>query len=168
MSATVDTISVISGFASIGSAIWAYIEAKNAAKSASKAAEVKAEIIERREIIELSVIHSETSRILKLVSKIGPSCTESKIRGVNCSEIASEVQSYCSTINEQKSHFSYLFNNEAEKLYESLKTDIEALSEAKDFTSRKQHGKNIYYKINDFLPIVKTLSQTKSDNVKTK
>lgn len=60
----------------------------------------------------------------------------------------------------------YSSDNKAQQLCESLKIDIELLSEAKIFEDKKSAGKRIYYLINDFMPVVKGLSDDKKENVK--
>lgn len=159
-------ISVLGGLASIGAALWAWIEAKKASRSATLAETVKNEIIERRKIVEISQVHAETSRILKTVSRVGPSCNSTLIRGVNCAAIAKDVEEYSRFINEQSSHFTEFFDNKAKELCSALNDDIEALSEAKAFEDKKATGKSIYYKINNFMPIIKHLSDEKKENVK--
>jgi len=160
-------ISVIGSFASIAGAIWAYNEAKKAQNSASKAEIIKGEIVDRRKLVEVSQVHSETSRILKTVSAVGPACNESILRGVNCANIAKEVEEYCRFINEQSSHFTDFFDNRAKQLCEALRSDIESLSEAKAFEDKKKAGKSIYYQINDFMPVVKELSDDKKESIKS-
>lgn len=159
-------ISVIGSFASIAGAIWAYSEANKAKNSASKAEKIKGEIVERRQLVEISQVHAETTRILKSISAVGPTCNASKLRGINCASIATEVEEYCRFLNEQSSHFSDFFDNKAQELCQSLKSNIELLSEAKTFEEKKNAGKSIYYEINDFMPVVKTLSDDKKENVK--
>lgn len=158
-------ISVIGSIASIGAAIWAWVQADQASSSASKAERVKNEIIERRKIIEVSQVYTETSRILKVISKVGPSSNASTLRGVNCSHIATDIADYSRFINEHSSHFTELFKNKAKDLCLSIKDDIEDLAEAKTFKDKKNAGKNIYYKIDNFMPIVKSLSDDKKENV---
>lgn len=158
-------LTILGSIASIGAAIWAWIQAGEASKSATKAENVKNEIIERRKIVEVSHVYAETSRILKIVSKVGPSSNSSTLRGVNCSHIASDVTEYSSFLNEHSSHFSDFFENKARDLCLSLKDDIEQLAEAKSFEDKKKSGKNIYYKIDEFMPVVKSLSDDKKENV---
>jgi hypothetical protein len=150
--------------ASIGSAIWAFYQAKKATQSASKAEQVRDEIIDRRKMVEISQVHLETSRILKTVSTVGPSCNASQLRGVNCASIAREVEEYSRFINEQSSHFSALLQEKSEALCSGLNGDIEALSEAKTFEEKKAAGKSIYYKINSFMPVVKELVDEKKES----
>jgi len=165
---TIETwISIIGSVASIGGAVWAFREAKNASLSATQAEKVRDEIIERRKIIEVSQVHTETSRILKIVSNVGPSCNPSMLKGVNCGNIAKDVEEYARFINEHSSYFTCFFENEAKELCTSLNGDIEELSEAKSFDDKKKAGKSIYYKINNFMPTVKALSDEKREHVVT-
>jgi len=158
-------LSIISAIASIGGAVWALYEANTASKSASKAETVRDEIIKRRKMVEVSQVYTETNRILKTVSAVGPSCNQSLLRGINCANIARDVEEYSRFINEQSSHFSGLFENRAKELCADLNGDIEALSEAKTFENKKAVGKSIYYKINNFMPAVKTLADEKKEQV---
>ena len=109
-------ISIIGSIASIGGAAWAFREAKNASLSASHAEKVRDEIIERRKIIEVSQVYTETSRILKIISNVGPSCNPSMLKGVNCGNIARDVEEYARFINEHSSYFSDFFENKAREL----------------------------------------------------
>lgn len=156
-------ISVIGALASIVAALWAFYEAYKASKSASKAELLRNEIIERRKMIEVSQVYAETNRILKTVSAVGPSCNTSLLRGVNCGNIAKEVEEYSRFINEQSIHFSDLFENKANELCKDLNGDIEALAEAKSFEDKKAAGKRIYFKINNFMPHVKSLADAKKE-----
>lgn len=163
----IDTISVIGSVASIGAAIWAYVEAKDAKESATKAEKIKLEIIQRRKLIEASRVHTETTKALTTISKVGPSCTQSLLRGINCASLAKEIEEYTRFINEQSSHFSDFFGNSAKALCTSLHPLIEQLSEAKTFEQKKATGKSIYYLINDFLPLAKSLSDEKREDIST-
>lgn len=156
-------LSIIGSIASIGGAIWAFYEAKQASKSASKAEMVRDEVIRRRKMLEVSQVHAETNRILNVVSKVGPSCNSTLLRGVNSSDIAKEVEEYSRFINEQSSHFTNFFENHANELCNAIKDDIEALAEAKSNEEKKLAGKTIYYKIYNFLPTVKQLSDEKRE-----
>lgn len=160
-------ISVIGSFASILGAIWAWMQAIASKKSASKAEKVKQDIIERRKIIEVSQIYKETNRILQQVSKVGPSCNENTIRGLKCSDIAMEVMEYSRFLNEHSSYFGNSFENEAKELCVSIRNDIENLAEAKTFEEKKTAGKNIYYKVDRFLPIVKSISDERREMIST-
>ncbi|WP_156000795.1 hypothetical protein [Thioalkalivibrio sp. ALJT] len=158
-------ISVIGSIASIGGAIWAFVEARKSSTAATKAENVRDEIVGRRKLIEVSQVHAETARILKVVSTVGPACNPSLLRGVNCGSIAKEVEEYSRYINEHSSHFNEFFKNKAKELSLDLHTDIEALSAAKSFDEKKAAGKSIYYKIDSFMPFVKEPSDERKENV---
>tara|TARA_B100000780_G_C20985635_1_gene394010 strand:- start:319 stop:816 length:498 start_codon:yes stop_codon:yes gene_type:complete len=158
-----NVISIVGSIASIGGAIWAFIEAKKSMSAADKAENLRDELINRRKIVEVSQVHSETNRVLSVVSKVGPSCNAKLLKGINCADIAKEVEVYARFILEQSGHFSDLFENKAKELCNDLKDDIESLSEAINFEDKKSYGKSIYYKIQNFIPAVKQLSDEKKE-----
>lgn len=134
-------ISIIGSAASIGGAIWAFVEADKASEAASKAEKVKREMISRRKLVEVSQVHHETARILKVVSTVGPACNPALLRGVNCGAIAKDVEEYSRYINEHSSHFTEFFENKAKELCEEPHPDVEALSEAKSFDEKRRPAK---------------------------
>ncbi|EGQ8961969.1 hypothetical protein ACKOZB_004375 [Vibrio parahaemolyticus] len=161
-------ISVIGSFASIGGAIWAFVEADKAAQSVTKAESVRDELINRRELIEVSKVHSETTRILKVASRVGPSSDLRRLIGFNAPEVASEIEEYVRFLSEHSSHFSELFENTARDLCDSLRDDISVLADARDPQSIKDIGKVIYNKIHGFLPTAKMISDLKRESVPVK
>lgn len=156
-------LSIAGSVASIGGAIWAFVEARSAAASASKAELVRNELIDRRKLVEVSKVYAQTERILAVVSKIGPSCNIKTLKGVDCAGIAKEVEEYSRHLNAQSAHFSDFFENKARDLCNDLKDDIEELSEASTPEGKKAVGKRIYYKINSFMPFVKGLADEKQE-----
>lgn len=156
-------ISIAGSVASVGGAIWAFVEARNAASSATKAELVRDELIDRRKLVEVSKVFAQTDRILAVVSKIGPSCSLKTLKGVDCVSIAKEVEEYSRFLNAQSSHFSESVGNKARTLCDDLKGDIEELSEALAAEKKKDVGKKIYYKINEFMPFVKALADNKQE-----
>jgi hypothetical protein len=156
-------LSIAGSVASIGAAIWAFIEARKAADSATKAELVRNELIDRRKLVEVSKIYAQTDRILMVVSKIGPSCNPKTLKGVDCAGIAKEVEEYSRHLNAQSAHFSEFLENKAKDLCNELNKDIEELSEASSPESKKEVGKRIYYKINSFMPFVKELADERQE-----
>lgn len=55
-------LSILGSVASIGAAIWAYIEAKSASRHASKAEAIRDELIQRRSRVEVSQVHAKPRR----------------------------------------------------------------------------------------------------------
>ncbi len=78
--------------------------------------------------------------------------------------IAKEVEEYSRFLNSQSAHFSELFGNKARTLCNDLKGDIEELSEVSVSDKKKEVGKKIYYKINEFMPFVKELTDNKQEH----
>lgn len=64
---------------------------------------------------------------------------------------------------ERRSHFSDFYGDRATELRNDLRMDIEGLAEAKTFEDKKRFGRSIYYKIENFTPVVKELSDAKQD-----
>jgi len=87
-------LSILGSVASVGAAIWAFIEARNASRDATKAEAVKNELIQRRTMVEVSHVYAESSRILKLASQVGPTCTKKSTRGLDVSSIAKSIEEY--------------------------------------------------------------------------
>jgi len=156
-------LSIFGSIASIGSAIYAYRQARISRRYATEAQLIRDEFVNRRGLVEISQVHSETNRILRIVSKVGPTCTNASVKGINIAGIAQDVEEYSRFLNAQNAHFNDFFNNRALELCNSLKADIEMLSEASEFSNIKSSGKSIYYKINEFLPVVKSLTDDKKE-----
>lgn len=159
-------LSIIASLFSIAGATWAYIEADKASLSAKQATKIRNEILDRKELLEISHVHTETNRILKVISKIGPSSNPDLLVGLNTVEIAYEVQEYVQFINGHSRHFSDLFDNSAQELCNDLRDDIDKLAETRSPTEIKRIGKQIYYKILKFQPMAKSVSDAKLSAIK--
>lgn len=156
-------LSVVGSIASIFGAIWSLWEAKRSKRSADKAESLRNELIARRALAEVSQIQSEIKRLLSVVARVGPTSTPQLVKGLNCADIAREVETFASALLEQRVHFSDIFGDQASALRNELKLDIEGLAEAKTFEDKKRFGKSIYYKIENFAPVVKQLADAKHD-----
>lgn len=154
-------LSIVGSIASIFGAIWALKEAKDAARSADLAERARRDMVDRRHLAEVAQVHAEIHRILNLVARVGPTSTVQRMKGVNCADIAREVEAFVAMLLERGSHFSDLYGDRAAELRNDLRTDIEGLAEAKTFDDKKRFGRSIYYKIENFTPVVKELSDAK-------
>lgn len=161
-------ISIIGSIASIGGAVWAFVEAKKSVNAASKAEKLRDELISRRKMVEVSQVHSETKRVLSVVSKVGPSCNAKLLKGVNCADIAKEVEVYASFIFEQSGHFTDFFENKAKELCNDLKDDIESLSEAINFEDKKIMAKVSTTKFKTLCPLLNSFPMKKKNGLKEK
>lgn len=156
-------LSIVGSLASIFGAIWAWVEARKAARSADTAERVREELVDRRKLAEVAQIHSEIKRVLGVVAKVGPTSTPQLVRGLNCADIAREVETFAAMLLERGGHFSDLYSDRATVMRDDLRADIEGLAEAKTFEDKKRYGKNIYYKIENFTPVVKQLADAKQE-----
>lgn len=154
----VTALTIIGSIASILGAVWSLIEASKSRRAAKAAEKARDDLIDRRKIAEVALVHSETKRILNVASRVGPFCTPELVRGIDCAEIAREVSQYITLVSEQSEHFAEFFENKGADLCRDLKPEVEALSVAHDFDEKKKRGTNIYYRIQSFLPISKNLS----------
>ena len=116
-------ISIIGSIASIFGAIWALLEARKAMNAAEKSELLRDELIHRRKMVEVAQVHTETRRVLGVVSKVGPSCNAKLLKGINCADIAKEVEEYASFLLGQSEHFSCFFENEAKQLCNDLRPE---------------------------------------------
>ena len=156
-------LSIVGSIASIFGAIWALKESRSAAASALAAERARQEIVNRRDLAEVAQIHAEIKRVLNLVARVGPTSTAQLVKGVDCASIAREVETFVAMLLERRSHFSDFYGDRATDLRNDLKLDIEGLAEAKTFDDKKRFGKSIYYKIENFTPVVKELSDAKQE-----
>lgn len=159
-------LSIVASVASIFGAWWALREAQKSRKWADKAEKIHNELVHRRRLTEVALVHSETKRVLNVVSRIGPSCNLRQAKGVNCIDIAKEVDSYVRLVTEQ-CHFSDIFGNQAVALCDNLKDDIVGLAGAKTTEDKMRFGKSIYYKIQSFMPIAKQMADDNREQAKT-
>lgn len=157
-------LSILGSIASIGAAIWAFIEAKKAAGSASHAEKMRNELISRRRLIEISQVHMDTKRILAVVSEVGPATNAKLLRGVDVAKIAKQVEEYSLSLQEQSNHFSDTLGNKARALCEQLKPDIVKLAEANTPETKLGAGRAIYYSITAFLSVAKSHADDQREN----
>ena len=151
-------LSILGSLASIGAAIWAFVEAKRSAKAATRAEALRDEIVDRRRLVEVNHIYTETKRILAVASEVGPATNAKLLRGIDSAKIAREVDEYARLLLDQSNHFSAGFGNDARELCDRLRPDIEALAEASTPEEKKASGKGIYYSVSAFMPLAKKLA----------
>ncbi len=73
-------------------------------------------MIDRREIIEVSQVHTETKKILRVVYRIGGASNLNMLTGIDCFDIAKQIEEYALFINEHRSHYNEFFQNTAKAL----------------------------------------------------
>lgn len=124
-------------------------------------------MVERKQLAEISHVYTETVRILKVVSRVGPSCIEDHIPGIDCGEIARDVADYAQLINEHQSHFQLANTNHARSLSNKLHPKIENFSSSINSDDILSTGREIYYLINKFLPRIKLIADEKENTTTT-
>jgi hypothetical protein len=165
MSFWVNTISVLGSIASVGAAIWAFIEARKSMAAASKAETIKNEMIDRRQLVEASKIHSETERVISKVSQIGPASRVAVLSGINIDDILNEVQGYSTFIIAQSEQYDDKFKRAVKKLNTDLQANIAELSKSTLEEDYKRIGTQIFNALQGFLPTAKSLADGRRENV---
>ncbi len=157
-------LGLVSAIASIGSAIWAGIEARAAAKSASRAELVRDRMVNHRYVAESHQLLQSTRTMLQTISAIGPSCMERNLRGLDIKNISTQLVNYCTTLNES----SYLFgdtDNPAMALSDELLKKAGVIAAAQSFEDVMLAGREAFSGINFFLPKIKQISDDRRENV---
>lgn len=157
-------LGLVSAVASIGSAIWAAVEARASAKSASQAELVRDRMVNHRYVAESHQLLQSTRAILQTVAAIGPSCMKSNLRGLDLRNISAQLVNYCTTLNES----SYLFGdakNPAMTLSDELLQKAEVIAAAQSFEDVTLAGRQAFAGINLFLPKIKQISDERRENV---
>lgn len=161
-------LSVLGSIVSIGAAIWAFIEARKSMAAASKAETIKNEMIDRRQLVEASKIHSETERVILKVSQIGPASRIEVLSGININDILNEVQNFSTFIIAQSEQYDDKFKKTAKKLNKDLQTNIDELSQSNLKEDYKRIGTIIFNALQGFLPTTKSLADGRRENVQIK
>ncbi|SXD78917.1 Uncharacterised protein [Klebsiella variicola] len=157
-------LGLISALASIGSAIWAAVEARSSAKSASQAELVRDRMVNHRYVAESHQLLQSTRAMLQTVSAIGPSCMQRNLRGLNVRNISAQLVTYCTTLNEN----SYLFadnDNPAIELSVELLQRAGIIAAAQSLEDVTLAGRQAFTAINLFLPKIKQISDERRENV---
>lgn len=157
-------LGLISALASIGSAIWAAIEARASAKSASQAELVRSRMVNHRHVAESHQLLQSTRAVLQTVSAIGPSCMQRDLRGLDVRNISAQLVIYCTTLNES----SYLFtgaSNPAIELSGELLQIAEIIAASQSLEGVMLAGRKAFTGINLFLPKIKKISDDRRENV---
>lgn len=151
-------LSIAGSVASIGAAIWAFVQARKATAAATKAALMRDEIVNRRHLIEVSQIYADTKRILAVTREVGPAANVKLLRGFDASKVARQVEEYAQQLLEQSSHYHDHFGNAAKDLCDQLRPQIESLADATTPEQIKSAGKSICHSIEAFVPLAKALA----------
>ncbi|HCE9325934.1 TPA: hypothetical protein NH024_001109 [Pseudomonas aeruginosa] len=159
-------LGVVSSIASIGSAIWAWKEAKDSAKAATKAEQIHSRMINHRHIAEANQVLFATRSALQSVSAIGPSCALRHMRGLDTRGISRHLEGYCQTLNEHSYLFSDALDNSALKLSTELLKEVTIIANSESLDDVKAAGSRAFLSINRFMPLIKDLSDERREKIK--
>jgi hypothetical protein len=155
---TVWWIALLGSVASIGSAVWAYVEARKAKEAVRTVQRLHNEIVTRRRIIETSGIYGETKRFLTSISRVGPSSNATISKGISGWALAGELREYVLFLSEHIQDFPEPVKGRVQSFVEGSNDDIRCLAEAKTFHAKKSASADVYYKIQALMPEFKTLA----------
>jgi len=157
-------IGLIGSVASIGAAIWAFIEARKASGSASAAEKIRLELINRRKLVEASQFYREANRAISSLTAVGPTSSASSVRGIDCSRISTQALEFITFLNTHREELPSLLKTKVGALVVNTKKDLATLAEAKTFDEKKSAGSAIYYQIAAIMPDIKALADEKKED----
>ena len=157
-------IGLIGSIASIGAAIWAFVEARKARSSASDAEKIRNELVSRRNLVEVADIYKEANRVISALTAVGPSASVNSVRGLDCARISTQALEFVTLLSTHREQLPTSLKSKVELLVFDTKKDLASLAEAKDFESKKAAGSAIYYKITALMPAIKVLADEKRES----
>lgn len=149
------TLSIVGSIASIVSVIGAVIAALKSRKWAKESQNIRDQLIVRRNLSEVAVLRSESKRVLNIVAEIGPASNPRKLRGMNGSVIASEVQKLIAVLLESRSALPESVRTATDSLSNNIRKYIEQLAQSTQPIDLKTHGTKIFYLLQSYVPLLK-------------
>ncbi len=146
---------ILGAVASLAGAYVAIRQARRARRAADEAEEVRRQVVTRRQVGELSKIHTMLERATKTMSKYGSTSGSIGLRGTSPDRDAQDVQEFALTLKEHIGLFENGNATEAEETYRSLRTLLEQFSSATTDDRRRAVGTAILHKLADFSPHLK-------------
>lgn len=151
------TLSIIGSVTSLIGAAYAAYQAYVAKRSADIVEDTRNKLVSRRKLAELSHLHSETMRILRTLSEVGPACVKD-VRGLDIKRIAQELVDYSSLVKQHSDDFEVSKHASAIKFCSDIEPLISKLVNASTFSDRREAGISAYYLVDGILASVKSLS----------
>ncbi|HIC7325778.1 TPA: hypothetical protein ACW5VC_002962 [Yersinia enterocolitica] len=129
-------------------------------QSATKAEKAVDKINYQRKILDASSLYDHTTRILKVVGKIGSAANKERIRGLDTDEIANELSEYITLVleNTYDVETKEKLSIDPIKFCDDIKQDIENLVDAVSLEDKLKYGRAIQAKIFQFSPQLKSLT----------
>jgi len=149
-------VGIIGTIVTIGSAIFAYLQARNARKSANKAKEMKQTIEREYTKIELGKLLNSTKSTIELTRNLTtPANPAKKVRGLNYDDIISVLRKY---IDNLKENCHYLPDDKEQVTiteYKKIESLILEIVSENDQQRKYEIGNEIHNCVGEILRIVK-------------
>ena len=161
---------IVGTAASLIGAVIAIWQASKAKSAASKAERVKEQIIDHRQISELSNIQSSCRKAQKAMAKYGPASSTISLSGINSERDAKEVQEFLLLVTENREYFKHELKpelwNEADALCRKIHPIINEFVDESESKAIKNRGTKILLELNQFSSIIKNLIDIQTSKTK--
>ena len=149
-------VGIIGTIVTIGSAIFAYLQARNARKSANKAKEMKQTIEREYTKIELGKLLNSTKSTIELTRNLTtPANPAKKVRGLNYDDIISVLRKYIDNLKENCHYLPDDKEQVAITEYKKIESLILEIVSENDQQRKYEIGNEIHNCVGEILRIVK-------------
>jgi len=159
-------ISIIGTLVTIGCAAGSIYGWRKSKAEATKAELAVKSIKHNREIGTVSILHSETQKILIVLSKIGPATHADRIKGLNTDDIASSANEFLTFLTE-KTHDIAIRDKLGINLDEfcnEFKDNIVELADSITPEGKLRAGRKLHEKASQLLPLTRKLADSMTIN----
>ncbi|RZQ54926.1 hypothetical protein C1E23_01175 [Pseudoalteromonas phenolica] len=160
-----DLFNIVGTFASIGSAIWAFVEARKSRDAASQAENVKTQIINQRKTAELSELNPLLTEAVNCCKHYTTSGSSSLI-GVELNKKENEAAKIQSLLDKIIEYSEYFPNGFATEFYELTDESLQEFLNSESAEDIKKHGKQLHRQLINFSSILrKSITEMKESTV---
>lgn len=138
-------------------------QARKSKKHANEAERFWKYIKSKRLAVEMSSLLTETKSISTILRKYGPNAPPSSLKGIDPSDDAAKIQSFCSILAEHRDSFSDNGTNIADALYEMLSEKLLNFQQGVPEDEVKESGSSMLKGVDRFVPEVKYRSEGSMD-----
>lgn len=160
-------VGAVASLLGAGIAIWQASKAKSAANEAKS---VKEQILDHRQISELSKIQSSCRKAQNAMAKYGPASSLNSLSGLDPEHDAKEVQDFLLLITENRDYFKHNIKpnlwNEADSLSDKIHPILIEFVDETEGKKLKASGTKILLELNQFSSTIKKLVDTQTSKTK--
>lgn len=144
-----DAFNIIAGIASIGSAIFAFVQARKALSSAKEAKQVEKNISHHRTTSDIAKLKEKADSLLSQISVYGFGGHPTKYQAADHDSNSERIQSFTMKVREFESCFTEKIKNEVTALVEDIDTELGKFNTPQiTDENRKESGRIIMAKVN--------------------